>query len=278
VNWRALKEQWITELGKDHDVQEIESWFFLYLERVWGGSRRDYLMNMELKRSAVESRTFQEVLKRLLQNEPIQHIIGSAYFHGDWYEVNEHVLIPRPETEDLVDILVDDLKEGVKVLDMGTGSGCIPIALKRSRPDLDLYAIDVSEKALKTAKRNSDRMGTKVSFHQISMEFELPEFLEAEALVSNPPYVPESERSEMAKHVAEKEPDLALFVPNDDPLKFYDLILDRAFEMKKAKYIYWEFHPPYRAQLEDLCVARGVASCTVRNDRFGRERMMIIRK
>lgn len=180
--------------------------------------------------TAEEHALLDEIMNRLLAGEPVQYVTGWAPFYGYMLEVTPDVLIPRPETEELVyEVLHHPAfakKRGVRVLDVGTGSGCIAVALARERPDWTIHAIDLSEKALDVARRNAGRLGVDVAFRQMDVRDEagwtaLPEF---DLIVSNPPYIAPSERDQLDAHVLEHEPATALFVPETDPLLFYRIL------------------------------------------------------
>lgn len=172
----------------------------------------------------------EKILDRLLTGEPVQYVTGWAPFYGYMLEVTPDVLIPRPETEELVyEVLHHPAfakKGGLRVLDVGTGSGCIAVALARQRPEWEIHAIDLSEKALEVARRNAENLGVSVAFRQMDVRDEsqwgaLPEF---DIIVSNPPYIPPSERAHLDPHVFHYEPELALFAPEEDPLLFYRIL------------------------------------------------------
>ncbi len=180
--------------------------------------------------SAEDLALLEEMLNRLLAGEPVQYVTGWAPFYGYMLEVTPDVLIPRPETEELVyEILHHPAfakKRGVRVLDVGTGSGCIAVALARQRPDWEVHGIDLSEKALEVARRNADNLGTSVAFRQMDVRDEaswaaLPHF---DLIASNPPYIAPSEQARMDLHVRRHEPAMALFAPEEDPLLFYRIL------------------------------------------------------
>lgn len=208
----------------------------------------------------------EKILARLLGDEPLQYVVGRARFYGLEFEVTPDVLIPRPETAELVDMIVDrhGAQRDLRILDAGTGSGCIAVALARSLKFPRITAIDISEAALGVARRNAAAMG-------VNVDFVCADMLDCglagpwDIIVSNPPYVMESERAEMEPHVADHEPARALFVPDDEPMKFYDALLNYARRVG-AGAVYFEINP--------LCASRFEGAEIVR-DSFGRKRFAV---
>jgi release factor glutamine methyltransferase len=194
------------------------------------------------------------MVKRLQKHEPIQYIIGETEFYGLPFQVNPSVLIPRPETEELVDIIINDFKEkSVRILDIGTGSGCIAIALKKHLPKATVVALDVSQKAIETAHVNALNNGVEVEF--INMDVFSDEVLTLgtfDVIVSNPPYITEGEKTKMRSNVLDHEPHIALFVTSN-PLKFYERICDlsKSLLLPNGK-IYFELNEYYEHLYNDL--------------------------
>lgn len=221
----------------------------------------------------------EEISARLLKHEPLQYVLGEAWFFGQRFLVNKNVLIPRPETEELVEwILSDDLirKQDCKVLDIGTGSGCIPITLKRKAASADVWACDVSEAALDLARKNAERLQAGVQFLLLDILDEqqwtsLPSF---DLIVSNPPYIPAGEALQMDRHVREFEPHLALFVPDGDPLLFYRTICSLAKKkLRPGGAVYLEVHIDHAGAVSALFENAGY-TCHTRKDMQGAERMV----
>lgn len=198
---------------------------FLLLQKLWGISRTDLLVG-ETDRE-VDSLEF--YIERINQGEPVQYILGEAWFMNRSFEVNPSVLIPRPETEEMVSRVASLSPK--TVLDLGTGCGCIPVTLALEIPEARVYAIDISDHALATAESNARAHQAQVSFaHANMLDFENPfEVEEFDLIISNPPYVKENEKPEMRKNVLDFEPHLALFVPDQDPLVFYRHIAEIGF-------------------------------------------------
>ena len=217
----------------------------------------------------------------LLKGVPIQHITQTAHFMGADYFVNEHVLIPRPETEELVQWIADEHKDAeLTILDIGTGSGCIPISLKQLLPRAAITSIDVGADALKVAERNAATNNADVTF--ILLDFlntgrwkELPTF---DVIVSNPPYIPISEKEKLDKNVRDYETGTALFVPDNDALLFYRHIAQFGqTHLTVGGYIYCEVHQDYAADTLQMFDEEGYKT-SLRKDMFGNERMIQAKK
>ncbi|HEX7410544.1 MAG TPA: peptide chain release factor N(5)-glutamine methyltransferase [Bacteroidales bacterium] len=227
-----------------------------------------------------------EGLKQLMDHNPIQYLLGSTWFFNLNFEVNPSVLIPRPETEELVDLIVtgstqETESDDRKVLDIGTGSGCIAVALKKSLPGWQVSACDISEDALQVARRNAERAGTIINFFKadILRWKEWPDSGSYHIIVSNPPYVCEGEKSQMQLNVVEHEPALALFVPDNDPLVFYRAIAEfAASRLVQHGKLYLEINASYGPELVNLLKSLGYSDIELRKDFGGKDRFVIARK
>lgn len=221
------------------------------------------------------------ILKRLLNHEPVQYVLGIADFMGLRFRVNKNVLIPRPETEELVQLIIQDVRKGksenFRILDIGTGSGCIPIALKRNLPFAGITGIDISEGALEVAKENAFLNKTDIDLIQmdiLSGKDALPE-VQFDVIVSNPPYIVESEKGLMQKNVLDHEPHTALFVKNDDPIIFYKAIALYALKkLKKSGRLYFEINPLYASQIQSMLEANGFSTIEIQKDMQNDERFI----
>ena len=218
----------------------------------------------------------QEIVTRLLHFEPIQYIFGHTLWNGLDLKVTPATLIPRPETAELVE-KVERLKvkgERLKVLDIGTGSGCIAIGLKKAHHEWQVTGIDISEEAIEVAKENAKRNGVEVEFKVADIfgiqntEYRLQ--TDFEIVVSNPPYICESEKSSMRPNVLAYEPASALFVPDNDPLKFYR----RIAELKMGKYLFFEINEAYPQELADMLKELGYEDIQITNDIYGKPRII----
>lgn len=225
--------------------------------------------------SAEETQRLDAILSRLLDGEPLQYVAGTAPFDGLTLEVRPGVLIPRPETEELVAWAAAELPAGVRVLDAGTGSGCVAVALAVRLPQADVEAWDVSEEALAVARANARRLGVEVRFVWRDMLRPDDGPRRFEAIVSNPPYVRRSERAAMAPQVVLHEPELALFVPDDDALRFYDALarLGRRALVPGGR-LYLEINEALGPDTVAMLRREGYADVVLRQDLFGRDRMV----
>jgi release factor glutamine methyltransferase len=218
-------------------------------------------------------------IQQLLQHRPLQYVLGYAFFYGYKFWVNESVLIPRPETEELVQWIIDAYKttqQPFTILDIGTGSGCIPIALQKQLPLAQLTSIDISETALETAKKNANDNEASVSFQQLDFlnESNWTELNKYDIIVSNPPYIPLQEKSELDKNVTDWEPATALFVPNDDPLIFYEKIaLFGKVHLQNSGSVFMETHKDYANNVQQLFTKHGYR-VELKKDMHGNDRMV----
>lgn len=255
------------------EVNAITEWI---LEDLTGLKRVDRLL-FDTELDSEQENKMNVYVQKLSNAVPVQYITGYAWFLGKKILVNEHVLIPRPETEELVEWALESVTAGKKAIDMGTGSGCIAVLLKQEKPDAEVFAIDVCRNALEVAQKNATAFGVEIQFlvHDIlnlQSYSELPMF---DIIISNPPYIPYLEKDTMDKQVVEYEPHLALFVPENDPLIFYKSILRLAeTNLCKGGKIFFETH---------YALAKDVASLTtwpfeIRKDAFEKERMVCITK
>jgi len=221
-----IKNLFLQTLAPLYPKTEIDSFFHLLLEHHFKTEKIDLALDPELTRKEWPEIIFLEALDQLLEERPIQYVMGHAEFAGLKFKVNEKVLIPRPETEELVEWMVDtiDKRLPLKVLDIGTGSGCIPVTLSLNLPRAEVHALDVSEDALVLARENARSLDARVRFFKLDVLKAAKLAEDYNVIVSNPPYVRLSEKHEMQGNVLKHEPDLALFVNDEDPLLFYKKI------------------------------------------------------
>jgi release factor glutamine methyltransferase len=245
-------------------------------------SRADVLRNPEME---IDQETFSllnQALEKLLNHQPIQYVLGEAWFYHLNFKVSDAVLIPRPETEELVELVIQHIKSTHQktVLDVGTGSGCIPISIKKNIPEISITAVDVSKTAIDLATTNANVHKVNIDFKQVDFlnEVEREKLGMFDVIISNPPYIPNVEIQSMDKHVTEYEPHLALFVPNEDPLIFYKAILRFAKNHLNEKgNIFLETHENYAAEVCDLFKDAAFES-KVKNDLFEKPRMVLINR
>ena len=277
---KHYRDYFIQELTPLYDAGEAESFFYLILEDKHQLHRVDLALQPDLAFSESEFKIWSSILEQLKKEIPIQYILGVTHFYGLEFEVNSAVLIPRPETEELVDWIVlkskiKNQKSKLKILDIGTGSGCIAIALAKNLPNAQVFALDVSEQALATAKTNAE-------LNQVTIQFLHQSILETENLgqqfdviVSNPPYVRELEKLEIKKNVLDNEPHLALFVEDNDALIFYRKIAQLAQKnLNPQGQLYFEINQYLGQEMLDLLREMGFKNCELRKDIYGNDRMI----
>jgi release factor glutamine methyltransferase len=266
-----------SELKGIYPESEIQSIGYLLLEKLTGFSRTEILLNKNTQISREAAKQLDGFLKKLKNYEPVQYVLESTEFYGLSFKVNQSVLIPRPETEELVEwiCLENDRSKPVKMLDIGTGSGCIAISLKKNFPLGEVDAFDISPEALDVAGENAKLNQVNVNFREIDI-FNPPAFNKKwDLIVSNPPYVPESEKSEMHRNVTDYEPSLALFVPDDDPLRFYRTIANFARKnLTIGGKLYFEIHYQSGNEMLDLLAQCGFRQLTLKKDISGKDRMI----
>jgi release factor glutamine methyltransferase len=250
----------------------------IVMEHLTGMSKMDRIVYKDKLLSADQSLQLQQSLKALLLHEPVQYVTGKAWFYGLEFSVNSHVLIPRPETEELVEWIVKDVKQAVSILDIGTGSGAIPIALKHELPAATLWAVDISAGALEVAKTNAIHLKQQVHFLQTDIldtptaTQVLPTF---DIIVSNPPYIRESEQLDMEQQVVAYEPNIALFVPDNDALLFYRQIGLLAKEkLAPTGLLYFEINEAFGKEVVALLEEQGFKNVVLKQDIYGKDRMI----
>ncbi len=224
---------------------------------------------------------FRSIVKRLQANEPIQYIFGDTLFADLLIKCDQRALIPRPETEELVDWILQetDKKSNLKIMDLCTGTGCIALALKNQLPQAEVHALDFSAEALELAKENKESLQLEVQLHSMDAlnlkESESFTTHSYDIWVSNPPYIPEQEKSRMHANVLEFEPSMALFVDNADPLVFYREIAQAALRfLKNGGKLYFEVHEDYAAETLELIGGMGFTDCELKLDLQGKQRML----
>lgn len=274
---KDYKTLFIEKLTPLYDLLETESFFYIILEDLHQMKRIDLALDPGFSFSDEELEKWNSIAEKLQKEIPIQYILGKAHFYGLEFEVNENTLIPRPETEELVEWIVkkNEFKGKIKILDIGTGSGCIAISLAKNLQDATVFAIDVSEKALETAKRNAVK-------NEADVAFLLKNILETEDLgqnfdiiVSNPPYVRNLEKEEIKKNVLDYEPHLALFVEDDDALIFYRKIAELGQKnLVQNGQLYFEINQYLGTEMMDLLQAKNFKDIELRKDIYDNDRMI----
>ena len=277
---KEYRTEFIQQLTSIYDAGEAESFFYLILEENHQMKRIDLALNSDLSFSDTEIQYWNSILDELKKEIPIQYLLGKTSFYGLEFEVNENVLIPRPETEELVEWIVESQKSKAKsqkskILDIGTGSGCIAISLAKNIPNATVFAIDISEKALATAKKNAEINGVNVVFIEknILKTEDLEQYFDI--IVSNPPYVRELEKQEIRKNVLDNEPHLALFVEDNDALIFYRKIAELAQKnLTQNGQLFFEINQYLGTETVDLLEKMNFKNIELRKDIYGNDRMI----
>lgn len=252
---------------------------FLIMEKVLGASRTDVYADKVMHFSPLRFARLEIITRRLEAGEPVQYILGEADFMGRTFRVSPAVLIPRPETEDLVRIALAEAPCAQRVLEIGTGSGCIAISIKALRPEAAVEAWDISPRSLAVARSNAEEHGVQVAFHQRDALSAVPAAEGYDLLVSNPPYVLERERAEIDARVLQHEPALALFVPDDDPLRFYRAIARIGKQgLRAGGTLAVETNTAFTAATAELFRCEGYTAVAEHLDCFGRPRFVVARK
>lgn len=300
---KEIKDIFHKELGKIYPKEEIDSFFYSCIEHYPKLERFILAIQPGLTLNKEEEQPLFEAMSQLKLEKPLQYILGAAHFMDLELQVNENVLIPRPETEELVQWILEDVKSRkpevgsqksdiggrisdknrkdfnpspITILDIGTGSGCIAIALAKHLPDAQVYALDVSEEALEVAQKNAASNGVDIGFmHQDILKPKIDSKLTFDIIVSNPPYVRELEKEKIQKNVKDFEPDTALFVSDEDPLLFYKAIIDFSENnLKENGSLYFEINQYLGEETKALFNARNFSEIELRKDIFGNDRML----
>lgn len=265
------------ELAGLYPKTEITGFIRLIFEAVCGMNFTEFILQKDKKIPAEHFVEIQTIVERLKKSEPIQYILGETEFYGLKLKVTPDVLIPRPETEELVqEITREKINSNPAILDIGTGSGCIALALKKMLPNAVVSGLDISKKALEIARLNAKRNGLKVDFFEADiLNWGERQWHKYDVIVSNPPYVRESEKRQMEANVLHFEPEKALFVSDDEPLKFYQSILNFADKhLTKNGWLFFEINEVFGSEIEELMQEHGFTNIQVKKDTRGKYRMV----
>jgi len=273
-----IKKIFYSELENVFEKNEIDTFIKRTAEEYLNLKPFELALNTDMFIEKPKEEMFLKAVSELKKEKPLQQILGKTYFYGLEFIIKEHVLIPRPETEELVDWIVNDNKLsplGLNILDIGTGSGCIAVSLAKNLPGSEVFAIDVSKEALIIARENAEKNNVEVGF--IKMDIlkarQLPS--QFDVIVSNPPYVRALEKNTIKKNVLEYEPHLALFVDNEDPLLFYDKISKLSMSYLKDKgSLYFEINQYLGKELVELLKKNGLKKIELKTDFFGNNRFI----
>jgi release factor glutamine methyltransferase len=278
MNIRSIRQLFRTVLASryaENEARIITDWVLEDLAQI---KRSDLIIHpdLELPESAILQ--LKQALEQLNIGKPVQYVLGKARFDGSDFLVNESVLIPRPETEELVLWAAETAQERnlLHALDVGTGSGCIAVSLKKKLPELNVTALDVSTEALNIATENASRIGVPIDFLHLDFlnQSSWKDLPAIDLLISNPPYIPVTEKQELSEHVREHEPSMALFVPDDQPLLFYEALCKfAATRMQENGAVLLETHEKWQSDVVHLFRINGMETYG-RNDLYGRPRMV----
>lgn len=266
-------EQLKSGLAGVAEPQEVQAMIRVICEDVFNYDPVDVALRQESELPEFAPQRIAEIIARLRRHEPLQYIVGHALFHGHRFKVTPAVLIPRPETEQLVDMIIDENQgSDLRVLDMGTGSGCIAVSLARALKFAQVDALDVSRDALQVARENAAALKVKVRFFESDMLSPQPA-ARYDIIVSNPPYICWSERDAMERNVKDYEPGQALFVPDNDPLLFYKAIAPYAADsLERGGRLYLEINQRFGSEVKHLLEENGLDEVRVIEDSYGKVR------
>ena len=287
MNIKKFRDYFNKTLKKLYPTSEIDTFLFLLLEEYLNFKRIDIVLKSNFEISPEDLILLRSSTKLLEQEIPIQYILGKTEFYGFPFILNEHVLIPRPETEELITSILENVlktksfhtnanEKQLKILDIGTGSGCIPISLKKSLPFAEITAIDVSNEALTIAKKNTvlNKVDINLTQQDILKTTSLNQLYDI--IVSNPPYVRESEKKEIKNNVLNNEPHMALFVEDNNPLVFYNKIAELAKNhLTKNGTLFFEINQYLGKETVELIKLKGFNKIQLKKDIFGRDRIII---
>jgi release factor glutamine methyltransferase len=277
---KDLAGQFADSLGKMYGPDEAHAMFFVAIGSVLQYGRADYLLKKEEKLEEGQLIRLQNILTELQNGKPVQYVIGEAFFYGLPFKVSPSVLIPRPETEELVDWVIESTAlatatgSGLRIIDIGTGSGCIAVSLKKNLPATAVSALDISDAAINVASANAALNQVDIHFIQADIrDFITP--LKFDVIVSNPPYIRLQEKEQMQNHVLDHEPHLALFVPNEKPLVFYEAIADFAWAaLSDFGLLFFEINADLGKETVKMLVAKSFINIELRKDMQGKDRMI----
>ena len=273
----------ISSLSGLFDDREASAISFLVMERLTGMSKSLQVQNKTNEFTIKQQDLFEHYLSDLIKQRPVQYILEEAWFGSYPFFVNEHVLIPRPETEELVDWLLKENSSrapGTTVLDIGTGSGCIAIYIKKKQKDFQVGALDIEDSALQIAIKNSKVLSAQVEFFlcDIRDPVQIENILPVDLIISNPPYIPQNQKHLLDRHVKDYEPEVALFVSDGDPIEFYKIIGNIAMhKLKPGGALFLEIHHDYAQNVMEWYSANGF-SMELRKDFSGNNRMIKVYK
>lgn len=275
---KQVEKEFLKRLSHLYDAQEIKEIFLLIAEEILALSRTNIILQRNIELAEEDNSKLEKLLSSLESGIPLQYTLGYAWFYGMKLHVNEAVLIPRPETEELVAlILKENQHTHPKIIDIGTGSGCIPIAIKKHLYEAEVWAMDISSEALEVAATNAENENCVINFIETDIlhvddSFSQQKF---DIIVSNPPYITPSEKAAMAAHVLKHEPHIALFIPEDKPLLFYEAIAVFAKEhLSERGKLYFEINRRFGKELQSMLEGLGFVDVRIHQDMYSADRMV----
>jgi release factor glutamine methyltransferase len=283
MNYKSLSDKFLSELSLLYPVTEAEAMFMLLVAQLFNWKRADYLLRREQLVDTEALHTILNAIDKLKKGEPLQYVLGEAHFYGLNFKVNDSVLIPRPETEELVEWIVDEVSKidfahqlPITVLDIGTGSGCIAIALKKNLPMVKVAALDIAKRSLAVAQENAALNEVEIDFiHADILNIHEETLGSYEVIVSNPPYITQSEKAAMHQNVTDHEPHIALFVDDHQPLIFYEAIADFALNnLKPNGLLFFEINAHLGKETVDMLTNKGLKNIQLRKDMQNNDRMI----
>jgi len=293
-NSKALFRYFVSRIVSD-DAEEVDAMAYIVLDHVFSISRTDVLADRSVAVSPAAAEKMETILNRLNTGEPLQYVLGEAEFYGRIFKVRPGVLIPRPETEELVRWVVESGDRsryplvssqepvvgrqqpgvGIRVLDIGTGTGCIPVTLFLEIPGAEVFAVDVSDVAIAVARENASLLNARIDIVSLDVLKDPLPWEGLDVIVSNPPYIPWSEKVSMRRNVTEFEPEVALFVPEDDPLIFYKAIAKQASRaLRRPGLLAVEINERFGEGVARVFREEGFSDVEVIKDIFGKERIV----
>lgn len=283
-NSKALFQEIVSRINIHKNPEEIQGIVYVIFANVLDISKTEIITEKMISYSEESSHRLHEMIQRINNHEPVQYVVGEEYFFGRKFQVNSAVLIPRPETEELVRVVLSyrnsifqnsKIDTALKILDIGTGSGCIPITLFHEIQDAEVYATDVSNAALTVAAYNAETLHAKINLVEHDILREKIPFKNLDIIVSNPPYVTKKEKNDMERNVVDHEPHLALFVPDDDPLVFYKAIVEKSKEVLKCNgLLAVEVNERFGNGVSHLFLQAGFKEVRIIKDIDGKERVV----
>jgi release factor glutamine methyltransferase len=275
-NLKQLTSIWADKLSNLYSEREVRNMLLLVLEDIFGFTRSELLVSKEIMLSEASLKDLDQISSRLQTGEPVQYLIGFTYFDDLKIGVAPGVLIPRPETEELVSWIHESVQSNkkLKIEDWCTGSGCIALVLKNRLPDSDVRGMDVSAEALEIARSNAKDLHLDVSF-EFHDALNIEKAMQVDVIVSNPPYIPWLEKEQMHQNVTGFEPDLALFVPDKDPLLFYRALTEYASKnLNENGLLFFELHESFGLETKTMVEQLGFTAVEIRQDLQGKNRML----